>query len=113
MWDVVMSFSATKWAWRQDLPHPEKIVLLCLADRANEDLKCWPSMETIAVDCGMCRRSVVRIIEKLKDKNLIFLTGGTSFHGKSVYTYNFNLTMKNRQTPCDSQSHPVVTHSHI
>lgn len=113
MWDGIMSFSATKWVWKQDLPHVEKIVLLCLADRADENLKCWPSMETIAKDCGMCRRSVVRIIEKLREKNLIFTTGGMTFHGKSVYTYNFDLAMKPRKTPCDFQSHPVVTHSHI
>ncbi len=39
-----MSVAATQWAWRQALKPAAKLVLLALADRANDAGECWPSV---------------------------------------------------------------------
>lgn len=48
-----------------------KIVLLKLADNANDNGKCWPSMARIAHETELSERSVIRAIEDLKESNLI------------------------------------------
>lgn len=60
------------WAWSQDCGSSgEKVVLLALADHANGDGYCWPSMERIAVMAGMTPRSVSRAITKLSERGLV------------------------------------------
>lgn len=107
-----MSFPCTKWAWRQCLPHAEKIVLLALADHAGERNDCYPSMQTLADECGMCRRNVIRMVEKLSEKKLIFVKKRVTNHGKSSHIYILNTAIIKAQTPCDSQSQLDVTQSH-
>lgn len=48
-----------------------KIVLLKLADNANDNGKCWPSMARIAHETELSERSVVRAMDDLKESNLI------------------------------------------
>lgn len=61
-----MSFEAFAWAARQKLPCTQKIVLVMLADRHNNDTgRCDPSHDRLAGDCGLTRRSVMDQIEKL------------------------------------------------
>lgn len=60
------------WAVDHNLPSMQKIVLLMMANRFNEDEGfCWPSHELLAQECGMNKRSVIRQIEKLIELNLI------------------------------------------
>jgi hypothetical protein len=40
----------------------QKLVLLRLADRADETGVCWPSVQGLAIDCGLSERSVTRAI---------------------------------------------------
>ena len=108
-----MSFSATKWAWKQLLPHMEKIVLLSLAERSNEDFECWPSMKTIADDCGMCRKSVFNSIAKLQDKGLLLIESRVTNHGKSSNIYTISMATKKDERPCVRRTHPDVYHSYI
>lgn len=51
--------------WASDLPPMERLVMLALADWANADRQCWPSMPTIASRTGMDARSVRRIMARL------------------------------------------------
>lgn len=53
--------------WDVNLPHADKIVLLALADNANDEGHCWPSITTLARKCGMDRRTVLRVISTLED----------------------------------------------
>ena len=63
-----MSFPALSWAVRQKLPSTQKLVLLMLAERHNKDSgQCNPSLELLADDCGLSRRSVIDQIAKLQD----------------------------------------------
>lgn len=62
-----MSFPALAWAVRQKLPSTQKLVLVMLAERHNKDSgQCNPSLELLADDCGLSRRSVIDQIAKLQ-----------------------------------------------
>ncbi len=52
--------------WALDLPTGEKIVLLALADQANDNGHCWPSMALIAKRSGMTTRGAQSIIKRLE-----------------------------------------------
>jgi hypothetical protein len=51
--------------WAIDLPDSEKIVLLALADSANDEGQCWPSMATLARKCSKTDRTVQAAIKSL------------------------------------------------
>ena len=54
-----MSHAATNWAIQQrGLKPATKIVLWHLCDRHNPDNGCFPSLDRLAADCEMSRRSV-------------------------------------------------------
>jgi len=44
--------------WERDIPSSRKLVLVCLADIADDKGQCWPSQETIGGRCGMAVRTV-------------------------------------------------------
>lgn len=67
-----MSIDATRWAWQQKVSRStEKLVLLSLADRANEKHECYPSIERLALDTGCNRKTVMDAIQRLADQGLI------------------------------------------
>jgi Helix-turn-helix domain len=53
--------------WSLDLPPCEKFVLLALADNANDDGTCWPSVATICAKTSLAERTVRGIIRRLQD----------------------------------------------
>ncbi len=85
-----MSNSALAWAWSQKLSGMgEKCVLAALADYADDAGKCWPSIDTLAARCSGNRKSIIRIIKRLRDENLIAVTYEKSRYGrKAVYRLN-------------------------
>ena len=62
-----MSLEASIAAWSADLPPAEKLVLLCLADHADGDGRCWPSLDRVASRCGVHRGTVIRSLRALAD----------------------------------------------
>ena len=48
-----------------------KLVLVKLADQANDDGECWPSYQSIADACEMSRRTVISHIEWLEEKGFL------------------------------------------
>lgn len=52
--------------WALDLPPSEKFVLLALADNANDDGTCWPSVATICAKTSLAERTVRSIIHRLR-----------------------------------------------
>lgn len=66
-----MSVDATRWAWQQKLPASRKLVLLSLADRASEDHTAWPSVQRLADDTGLDRKTVMEAISELERDGLI------------------------------------------
>ena len=104
-----MSFQAMTWAVEQELPAMQKIVLLMLANRTNHDTGlCFPSHDTLAKECGMDRRSVIRQIEKLELVGLLSVIRSTNDKGeKNANRYKLNLTGGS-----DTKSLGVVSESH-
>lgn len=49
----------------------QKLVLLALADWANEEGLCWPSINRLASKTGIAGRSVQRLIRQLEELNLV------------------------------------------
>ncbi len=61
-----MSFKAMAWAASVKTQTPiQKLILLMLSDKANDEGFCWPKMQTIADDCCMTRRCVLENVKKL------------------------------------------------
>ena len=61
------------WAWATELPPTPKLVLMALADIADDQGICWPSQNTLAKKCSMAERSVRRILLQLQASNLLFV----------------------------------------
>ena len=60
-----MSIAAMNWAWRQQLTPTAKLVLMSLADAADDHGVCWPSVPTVARKCCVSSRTVRRIMQTL------------------------------------------------
>ena len=59
------------WAWYQDLKPVPKLVLMALADAANDQGICWPSVATIAGKVGVSTRTVQRIMQTQISRELL------------------------------------------
>lgn len=66
-----MSVRAMSWVWQQPIKGTAKLVLLALADCANDDGICWPGIKTVAKKCGIARNTTIDNIRKLKKQGLI------------------------------------------
>jgi Helix-turn-helix domain len=51
--------------WALDLPDSQKIVLLALADSANDEGHCWPSMRSLCAKTSKSERTVQGVIKDL------------------------------------------------
>ena len=81
-----MSIDATRWAYAQKTgSSARKAVLLSMADRAGEDHTCYPSLDRIASDTELNRKTVIKAIGELEQMGLIQFTGKTRGHGAKVY----------------------------
>lgn len=89
-----MSLRAMIWAFDQDLPPPEKLVLLALADNAHERTgQCWPGHQLLARKTGYSVRQCKRIIQQLAAGAvpMVFVSTRRYSNGKqgtNVYTLN-------------------------
>lgn len=62
-----MSIRSILWALEQRVgSSPRKLVLIKLADNANDDGSCWPSMAYLAAHCEMTRKSIHTHIKALE-----------------------------------------------
>lgn len=66
-----MSVSISSACWALQLPATEKLVLLCLADFADDDGLCWPSVETMVGRTGLSDRCVREQLKRLEAAGLI------------------------------------------
>jgi biotin operon repressor len=69
-----MSISRVHKVLDIELPTSEKIILILLADNANDESgECWPSQGYLAKRAGMSRQNVNLVINKLREKGYIKL----------------------------------------
>jgi hypothetical protein len=53
--------------WALALPDSEKIVLLALADCANDEGHCWPGIKSLVAKCSKSERTIQGAIQRLVD----------------------------------------------
>ena len=80
-----------------------------LANHADDERTCYPSMATIAKETGTSRCNVMRIVPKLENKGLVSVEKRITSYGKSTHIYTMNMTMKKAKTPCRKLRHPDVS----
>lgn len=67
-----MSFHLVNLAWQKDIAHTPKIVLLALADFAQQSTgECFPSVRVLSARCGLSESSVRVQIKWLNEKGLV------------------------------------------
>lgn len=60
-----MSVRVMSLVWSLNLPDSQKIVLLALADSANDEGHCWPSMASLSAKCSKSERTIQGVIKDL------------------------------------------------
>lgn len=97
-----MSLAAISWAFEQhDTTPTQRLVLLCIADYANQDNEAWPSVRTIAERTGLSPASVYRNLSALSRSGHV--TGRVE-DGKRILT----LRMDFSQGEKDSHSENAI-----
>lgn len=85
-----------------DLTQSETLVLLALADHADESGECWPSVDRVAEKARIKRRAAQRVIGKLEDSGLIEVDRSRNGRGQtSRYTLHVEHPIEKgvRETP--------------
>jgi hypothetical protein len=71
-----MSLEATKSAWKLKLKSSQKLVILSLADRADSNNFCFPSIARLTEDTCLNRKTVLEAIKNLEDLGYITIEKG-------------------------------------
>ena len=78
-----MSVDATRWAWSiSSVSATQKIVLLTLADRADENHRAWPSIARLEMDTCLDRKTVMRAIDDLEKIGFLITERGNGSGNK-------------------------------
>jgi hypothetical protein len=99
-----MSIKLMSLVWDLDLPAGDKLVLLALADQANDEgVQCWPSIATIARRSGQGERTVRRCISDLEGK------GHLTRHFRDGDSTQYHIHPGHNGTPAKSAPLPKTT----
>ena len=83
---MLVSVTQMAQVWQLDLPSTEKLVLLKLADCADDaGANTYPSVQTLGSCCGLSRRAVQYVLRKLEDAGLIEVQKRAVFDHSTVY----------------------------
>lgn len=77
------------------------LVLVALADQANDDGECWPKIEQIAKRCKLDRSTVLRHLKKLRDQHGELTWEDRHAAGKSSL---YRITVREREPQTSSRS---------
>ena len=104
-----MSVNATRFAWECDLSKTTKrsakrLVLLALADRANKENTCFPSIARVVKDTGMDRKTVMNTINDLITLGLISDTGERKGGTNQVRVLKINVDKQESYPQGDQES---------
>lgn len=76
-----------------------KLVLMKLADNANDQGECWPSYQHIADQCEIDRSTVRKHIKSLEDQGFLRIENREGPKGNSSNLYFLNLSPVGRDSP--------------
>ncbi len=97
-----MSIQAVAWALNQKIPGTNKLVLIALANYADEETgHCWPSVEKIANQASCSPRSVHSYIGALRRNGFLDVRSGRTKTG-TVRTNDYWLLMDRLPAPWDA-----------
>jgi len=66
-----VSVRVSTWAWQQPVGGHRKLVLLAVADQANDGGVCWPSQTSLARKCGISERRLRDHLAELEEGGYI------------------------------------------
>lgn len=79
-----IEYSTKVWAIKGITP-TDKLVLLCLADFANERGEAWPSVATIVKKTGLVERTIQASIKRLKASQNLEIKAGAGRKNTNLY----------------------------
>lgn len=89
-----MSFTLVAEVMRTKVGSPlKKIILMKLADQANDEGICWPSYRTISESCEICKRSVIKHIRELEDMGFLRIERRYNDAASKNYSNRYHLTL--------------------
>lgn len=81
-----------------DVSGSELLVLIALAEWANDDDECWPSHDSIAKRARVSRRQVIRLVQSLVNRGLVEVDQRRQYSNK----YRLRCDKATAQIRCDS-----------
>lgn len=66
-----MSIRLMTLVWDKPLPVARKMLLLSLADQANDAGECWPELDDLAARCSVSRRTLFECLKELEEGGFI------------------------------------------
>ena len=103
-----MSIKVMTWAWSQDVEARDKLVLMALADHADDDGICWPGIKGVAAKNRISERAVQRHLANLQEVGLLTVTPQYRLDGSRT-TNLYQIQM----TPTSPPSANLTTHGDI
>lgn len=95
-----MSVASLSWAFRQSLRPTTKLVLLALADHANDDGECWPGIPGLTRKTGLSDRAIQEHLRKLERAGLLKITPRTDQQGRQISSlYRLAMDGGERRSP--------------
>ena len=105
-----MSFKLVAQVFDIKVGNPlRKMVLIKLADQANDDGACWPSYESIAKSCEIGRRSVITHIKWLEANSFLWVERRYNTETQKNYSNIYHLTLSKGKIPSANGSPPKET----
>lgn len=107
-----MSNEAINWALAQPVPKSSsKFVLVAMANLADAEMICWPSMQYLINATSQDRKTVLEGMKRLRDAGFLVDTGDRKGQTKSVVVYRLsspeNGTAKQSQKRSSSKNEAV------
>ena len=110
--ELQMSIKAMVWAWAQDIEARDKLVLMPLADHADDDGICWPGIKGVAVKNRISERAAQRHLANLQELGLLEVTPQYRPDGSRT-TNLYRLVMTPTSPPGVKSNPPSDTASHL
>lgn len=89
-----MSIEAINWAFKQEVKPTQKLVLIALANFADDHEICWPRINTISNMTCLSGRAIQKSLKELSDINLITRAERAGNRGNDSNVYRLHVSDK-------------------